>query len=99
MNVDKLNEWLGVLLGQRGTDLFRSKGILNLAGTDKRYVFQGVLMLHDGELGAPWREGESRRNRMVFIGRNLDRAELEAELRACLQPCDRRGDRMPTVPS
>ena len=36
--------------------------------------------------GAPWRDGEPRRNRMVFIGRNLDRAELEAGFRACLTP-------------
>lgn len=85
VNVDKLNEWLGVLLGERGTDLFRSKGILNLAGTDQRYVFQGVHMLHDGELGAPWRDGEPRRNRMVFIGRNLDRDQLEREFRDCLE--------------
>ncbi|WP_116051226.1 CobW family GTP-binding protein [Amycolatopsis palatopharyngis] len=86
VNVEKLNEWLGALLGERGTDLFRSKGILNLAGTDQRYVFQGVHMLHDGELGIPWREGESRRNRMVFIGRNLDRDQLEREFRGCLEP-------------
>lgn len=84
VNVEKLNEWLGKLLTERGPDLFRSKGVLNLAGTDKRYVFQGVHMLHDGDLGAPWRSGESRRNRMIFIGRNLDRAELEAGFRACL---------------
>ncbi|GAA4842221.1 CobW family GTP-binding protein [Saccharopolyspora rosea] len=86
VNVEKLNEWLGVLLGERGTDLFRSKGILNLAGSDQRYVFQGVHMLHDGNLGAPWRDGEPRRNRMVFIGRNLDRAQLEREFRECLEP-------------
>lgn len=84
VNVELLNEWLGKLLTERGPDLFRSKGVLNLAGTDQRYVFQGVHMLHDGELGAPWRPGESRRNRMIFIGRNLDRAELEASFRACL---------------
>ncbi|MEU5845319.1 CobW family GTP-binding protein [Saccharopolyspora shandongensis] len=86
VNVEKLNEWLGVLLGERGADLFRSKGILNLAGSDQRYVFQGVHMLHDGDLGAPWRDGEPRRNRMVFIGRNLDRDQLEHEFRACLEP-------------
>ncbi|MEV0089481.1 GTP-binding protein [Saccharopolyspora sp. NPDC050642] len=86
VNVEKLNEWLGVLLGERGTDLFRSKGILNLAGSDQRYVFQGVHMLHDGDLGAPWRDGEPRRNRMVFIGRNLDRDQLEREFHACLEP-------------
>ncbi|WP_433555563.1 CobW family GTP-binding protein [Pseudonocardia xinjiangensis] len=84
VNPAALNIWLGALLATRGPDLFRSKGVLNLADTDRRYVFQGVHMLHDGELGAPWREGESRRNRMVFIGRNLDRAELESGFRSCL---------------
>src|SRR5262245_33800933 len=84
VDVEKLNGWLGDLLGNRGVDLFRSKGVLNLEGTDRRYVFQGVHMLHDGELGAPWRAGESRRNRMIFIGRNLDRADLETSFRACI---------------
>ncbi|WP_205873898.1 CobW family GTP-binding protein [Mycobacterium camsae] len=84
VNVEKLNEWLGKLLAERGPDLFRSKGVLNLAGTDQRYVFQGVHMLHDGQLGAPWRQGESRRNRMIFIGRDLDRVELQESFRACL---------------
>ncbi|MGP4014787.1 CobW family GTP-binding protein [Saccharopolyspora sp. 5N708] len=86
VNVEKLNEWLGALLGERGADLFRSKGILNLVDSEQRYVFQGVHMLHDGDLGAPWRDGEPRRNRMVFIGRNLDREQLEQEFRACLEP-------------
>jgi G3E family GTPase len=80
----RLNTWLGGLLATRGPDLFRSKGVLNLADSDRRYVFQGVHMLHDGELGAPWRDGESRRNRMVFIGRNLDRAELTESFLSCL---------------
>jgi G3E family GTPase len=84
VDVERLNLWLGNLLSSRGVDLFRSKGILNLAGTDQRYVFQGVHMLHDGQLGAPWREDEDRTNRMVFIGRNLDRVALEGEFRACL---------------
>ncbi len=43
-------------------------------------------MRHDSELGPPWRDGESRRSRLVFIGRDLDRAELEAGFRACLLP-------------
>ena len=58
--------------------------ILHLAGTPRRYVFQGVHMLHDGEMGAPWREGERRTNRMVFICRNLDRAAMESSFRDCL---------------
>jgi G3E family GTPase len=84
VDVERLNEWLGELLATKGVDIFRSKGILALAGEDNRYVFQGVHMLFDGDEGRPWREGESRVNRLVFIGRNLDRAELEAGFTGCL---------------
>jgi G3E family GTPase len=84
IDVERLNEWLGELLSAKGTDIFRSKGILALAGSDRQYVFQGVHMLFDGENGRPWRDGESRLNRMVFIGRDLDRTELERGFAACL---------------
>ncbi len=84
INVDKLNTWLGELLGSRGVDIFRSKGILALENETRQYVFQGVHMLFDGTEGRQWSPDESRVNRMVFIGRNLDRAELEAGFRACL---------------
>jgi G3E family GTPase len=80
----RLNAWLGELLSTKGTDIFRSKGILALAGDDRQYVFQGVHMLFDGNEGRLWRDGEERRNRLVFIGRNLDRAALTAGFEACL---------------
>jgi G3E family GTPase len=41
-------------------------------------------MLFDGNPGQPWAEGEVRRNRMVFIGRNLDRKELQERFNSCL---------------
>ncbi|MCW6004441.1 GTP-binding protein [Micromonospora sp. CPCC 205371] len=84
VDVDKLNTWLGELLATKGVDIFRSKGILALAGDANQYVFQGVHMLFDGDEGRPWRDDEPRTNRLVFIGRNLDRAELEAGFTACL---------------
>ena len=80
-----LNEWLGWLLSTKGVDIFRSKGILAVSGMPERYVFQGVHMLFDGTPGEPWGDAE-RGSRAVFIGRNLDRAELEAGLRGCLVP-------------
>ncbi|MFM9372818.1 CobW family GTP-binding protein [Streptomyces sp. Da 82-17] len=80
----RLNAWLGTLLRDKGADIFRSKGILAIAGAGRRYVFQGVHMLLMGEEGAPWRDGEPRRNRLVFIGRNLDREELERGFASCL---------------
>jgi G3E family GTPase len=83
-NVDKLNKFLSNLLRTKGTDIFRSKGILSIDGDEERYVFQGVHMLLDGAPDRPWRDDESRTNRVVFIGRNLDRQALESGLRACL---------------
>lgn len=80
---DRLNTWLRGLLIERGTDIFRSKGVLAIAGMDTEYVFQGVHMLMDGDTGRPWGDRE-RINRLVFIGRNLDRAALEAGFTACL---------------
>jgi G3E family GTPase len=79
----RLNRWIGRLLAEKGTDIFRMKGILALAGEERRYVFQGVHMLFEGQPNRPWGD-EERANRLVFIGRNLDRAELESSFAACL---------------
>ena len=59
------------------------KGVLNLRGEDRRYVFHGVHMMFDGRLERPW-AGAPRRNSLIFIGRKLDRAELEAGFASCL---------------
>jgi G3E family GTPase len=75
--------WLRTLLATKGVDIFRSKGILSIDGTDRRVVFQAVHMLLDSDVGKEWGE-QARVNRLVFIGRNLDRDELEAGFRSCL---------------
>ncbi|MBE9168885.1 GTP-binding protein [Pleurocapsales cyanobacterium LEGE 06147] len=80
----KLNSWLSELLRTKGPDIFRMKGILNIAGEDWRFVFQGVHMLFDGKPDRPWKTGETRKNELVFIGRNLDEAKLKEDFRACL---------------
>ncbi|NJR62383.1 MAG: GTP-binding protein [Cyanobacteria bacterium CRU_2_1] len=81
---NKLNEWLGYLLQTQGPDIFRMKGILTIAGEDRRFVFQGVHMLFDGRADRPWKSNETRKNELVFIGRNLDEAQLKEGFRACL---------------
>ena len=71
------------LLQSQGQTLFRSKGIVSIAGDDRRYIFQGVHMLLDDAAGAPW--GDSpRTNRLVFIGRELDAELLERLFKACV---------------
>ena len=80
----RLNQWLGELLQEKGADIFRMKGVLNLKGDDKRFVFQGVHMMFDGQPDRKWKPDEPRTNKLVFIGRNLDRTELTDGLKACL---------------
>jgi G3E family GTPase len=81
---DKLNEWISNLLQTQGADIFRMKGILTIAGEDQRFVFQGVHMLFDGRVDRLWKSNEERKNELVFIGRNLDAAQLREDFRACL---------------
>jgi G3E family GTPase len=78
----KLNDWLGKLLRERGQDIFRMKGIFALRGKPHEVVFQGVHMLFEAQDGRPWGR-RARASRLVFIGRNLDRAAIEAGVRSC----------------
>merc|ERR1711972_1082643 len=76
LDMDRLNAWLSRLLEAKGVDIFRSKGVLSVSGSDARYVFQGVHMLmgfssSEASDVRPWKDDEHRRNKLVFIGRKL----------------------------
>jgi len=77
--------WVVNLLRTQGTDIFRMKGVLSLAGDPDRFVFQGVHMLFDGEKGKPWKSDDTRESQLIFIGRDLDREMLTRGITACLQ--------------
>jgi G3E family GTPase len=83
LNGQRVTQWLNTLLQLQGPDILRAKGILDVVGEDRRLVFQAVHMILEGDLQRPWRADERRYSRMVFIGRNLDRAALAAGLKAC----------------
>ena len=68
-----------------GMDVFRAKGILNVKNSDKRYIFQSVYMLFEGRFEHPW-NNISKENKMVFIGRNLDKERLEKGVQSCIEP-------------
>jgi G3E family GTPase len=84
LDPNKVNDWLSYLLQSRGADILRMKGVLNLKGENRRYVFHGVHMVFDGQLERPWSAEVPRRSRLVFIGRNLDRHEFEAGFESCV---------------
>ncbi len=83
IDLDRFNLWMRGLLLEKGPDLFRTKGVLNFDGFDRRYVFQGVHMLLDGSPDAPWGPGP-RPSKLIFIGRDLDREALSAGFASCL---------------
>ncbi|MEL6896693.1 MAG: GTP-binding protein, partial [Planctomycetota bacterium] len=83
LDYERFDDWMRELLSTQGEDIFRMKGVLSFLGSQERFVFQGVHMLFDGRMDRPWRDGE-RRNSLVFIGRNLDREDLNAGFSACL---------------
>jgi G3E family GTPase len=78
MHANRFTAWLNNLLQTQGPDILRAKGIIDVEGEDRRLVFQAVHMILEGDLQAPWREGDKRYSRMVVIGRNLDEAALRA---------------------
>jgi G3E family GTPase len=73
---EKFNAWIGVVLAEKGQDLLRTKGILSYKDENRRFAFQAVHMMADGDFIGPWKEGEPRTSRLVFIGRNLNRPQL-----------------------
>jgi G3E family GTPase len=85
VNPQKFQEWINYLLPNQGQDIFRLKGILNMAGLPDRFVFQGVHMQFDADRDRPWRDGEPRLNQLVFIGRNLHEVEIRQGFEACLE--------------
>ncbi len=84
LNAGKVNDWLSYVLQTRGQDILRMKGVLQLEGEPRRYVFHGVHMSFEGLLERPWAAGAPRMSRLVFIGRNLHRHEFEAGLESCV---------------
>ncbi|MDR3466093.1 MAG: GTP-binding protein [Xanthobacteraceae bacterium] len=81
---DRLQEFFREAVARVGRDLMRYKGIVAFEGLDHRVIFQGIHMLMNSDLGAPWSPDETRASKLVFIGRRLPKAEMIADLTACL---------------
>jgi G3E family GTPase len=80
----KLEDFLGAVVQIYGPRMLRYKGVLDMKGTPRKVIFQGVHQLMGSDLGSPWRRDETRESRMVFIGIDLPRDILEQGLEQCL---------------
>ena len=83
MEPEKFFPWIDKLTQTQGPDILRLKGIIAFKGDDDRYVVQGVHMIVEGDHQRPWKDGEKHESRLVFIGRKLDKAKLQAAFDAC----------------
>jgi len=83
-NPAKLEDFLGAVVQVYGPKMLRYKGVLNMKGSDRKVVFQGVHQLMGSDLGPKWAPGEEKVSKMVFIGIDLPREVLEQGLEQCL---------------
>ncbi len=84
LDADKFFPWVEDLVQKEGPSILRSKGILSFKGDDRRFVFQGVHMILDGDHQRPWNRDEKRESRIVFIGRNLPGRKIAEGFESCV---------------
>ncbi|GAB3666951.1 CobW family GTP-binding protein [Ramlibacter alkalitolerans] len=80
----KLEDFLGAIVNIYGPRMLRYKGVLNMKGTERKVIFQGVHQLMGSDLGPQWAEGEARQSKMVFIGIDLPKDIFLQGLAQCL---------------
>ncbi len=83
LDAGRFQRWIENLLQTQGADILRCKGILDLSGQARRYVFQSVHMFSEGAAGQAWGAEEARNSRLVLIGRGLDEQTLRQGFEAC----------------
>ena len=84
LDLQRIETFLGSMVQVYGPQMMRYKGVLNVAGEERRIVFQGVHMLMAADEGAAWKKGDLRESKMVFIGRDLPREMLLEGLAQCV---------------
>ena len=80
----KLEDFLAAIVNIYGPRMLRYKGVLNMQGTERKVIFQGVHQLMGSDLGPKWAPGEKKTSKMVFIGIDLPREILLQGLEQCV---------------
>ncbi len=84
LNPARLEDFLGSIVQVYGPKMLRYKGVLNMKGTDRKVIFQGVHQLMGSDLGPKWMPGEKKTSKMVFIGIDLPSDIFLQGLEACI---------------
>jgi len=84
LDLKKVEAWLSELIRELGSNIYRSKGILQIQGQAKRVVFQGVQTMFDAKPDRLWSIGEKKISQLVFIGKDLNEAKIRRGFSACI---------------
>ena len=82
-DVNKFGLWMQNFLYFNKETIFRVKGIVSFESTDDQFIFHAVRGSFMFEVGKPWND-QPRFSKLVFIGKNISRTDLESNLRQLL---------------
>ena len=80
----RFGQFMDAMVKNYGRALLRYKGVLNMAGQDRKVIFQGVHQLMSHHVGAFWCAGDARQSKLVFIGMDLPQSLMTQSLQRCL---------------
>merc|ERR1711871_606289 len=83
VDLEEVQKWVGNILQTEGANIFRMKGVLAIAHSEMKFVYQAVHMIFNGDFDGQWEEGEEKMSNLVFIGKNLDHDKLRNGFTAC----------------
>ena len=87
LDIPKFNQFMSELLQRDAKNIFRTKGVLAFSGQGTtKYVFQGVHeQINFGPCDDPWKDGEKRISKLVFIGKGLNCDLMKERILSCTE--------------
>lgn len=79
-DLEDFSFWMQNFLRFNNTNIFRVKGIISFAEMPEKYIFHAVRAQYMFEIGDIWAEGENRFSKIIFIGKDINRDNLEHSL-------------------
>merc|ERR550534_3435755 len=82
---ERFEQFMSFVIRNWGANIYRAKGIINISGNPNKLVFHGVHELFDTNNETPWGKDDQRTNKLVFIGKDLQRDILQTGFGYCLK--------------
>lgn len=82
-DMDKFSLWIHNYLYFNKSNILRMKGVVRFKNMHQRYILHAVRGSYMMDEGAPWNHDE-KESKLVFIGKKIERQELEASLKQLL---------------